>query len=158
MVPDYERTPQLRASDADREEAADRLRIASGEGRIDADELDERLTAVYGARYCSELTRMTSDITPPPPTVVRPVFVAATPVRRLNPYAVGSLVTALLGFGWLSWMFAIPLGHVALHQINRSGGTQAGRRLAILGLIIGYIGLLSLLAFSGTLAGGFNWD
>lgn len=158
MGPEYERTPLLRASDADREVAADRLRIASGEGRLDADELDERLTAVYGARYCSELTRMTSDITPPPPIAARPVFVAAAPARRLNPYAVGSLVTALLGFGWLSWMFSIPLGHVALHQINRSGGTQAGRRLAILGLILGYIGLLSVLAFSGMLGRGIDWD
>lgn len=157
MVPDYERTPQLRASDADREAAADRLRIASGEGRIDADELDERLTAVYGARYCSELTRMTSDVTVPAPTAIRPVFVTA-PARKLNPYAAGSLITALLGMGWLSWMFAIPLGHVALWQINRSDGTQAGRRLAILGLIIGYIGLLSMLAFTGTLARGLDWD
>lgn len=157
MVPDYERTPQLRASDADREAAADRLRIASGEGRIDADELDERLTAVYNARYCSELTRMTSDVTVPPPVFARPVFVTA-PARRLNAYAVASLITALLGFGALSWMFAIPLGHVALWQIDRSDGTQAGRRLAILGLIIGYIGLLSMLVFTGTLARGIGWD
>lgn len=157
MAADYERTPQLRASDADREAAADRLRIAAGEGRIDADELDERLTAVYDARYCSELTRMTSDVTVPAAALARPVFVTA-PARTLNRYAVGSLIIALLGFGWLSWMFAIPLGHVALWQIHRSDGTQAGRRLAIVGLAIGYIGLLSMLVFTGTLARGIGWD
>ncbi len=157
MVPEYERTPQLRASDADREAAADRLRIASGEGRIDADELDERLTAVYTARYCSELTRMTSDVTPAAVPVVRPVFVTPT-VRKVNLYAVASLMMGLFWMGWFGSLAAIPLGHVALRQIRRSGGTQAGRRLAILGLVLGYVGLLSLLAFSGMMSRGLDWD
>ena len=36
-------TPELRASDADREQAADLLRHAAGEGRLTVEELDERL-------------------------------------------------------------------------------------------------------------------
>ena len=39
----------LRASDADREATAQRLHTAATEGRLDAEELDERLTAVYAA-------------------------------------------------------------------------------------------------------------
>ncbi len=45
----------LRASDADREATVERLRVAATEGRIDPDELDDRLTAAYGSRWCHEL-------------------------------------------------------------------------------------------------------
>ena len=41
---------QLRVSDADREQAAEVLRQAAGDGRITFDELDQRLEAAYGAR------------------------------------------------------------------------------------------------------------
>ena len=46
MAPDSS-PPELRASDADCEAAADRLRIAAQEGRLDAVELDERMSRVY---------------------------------------------------------------------------------------------------------------
>ena len=36
-------TPELRASDADREQTAELLRRAAGDGRLTVDELDERL-------------------------------------------------------------------------------------------------------------------
>src|SRR5688500_18975639 len=55
----------LRASDAEREAAAERLRIAAGEGRLTALELEERLSAAYAARFCAELSRPTADVTPP---------------------------------------------------------------------------------------------
>lgn len=38
----------LRVSDADREQAAEVLRKAAGDGRITFDELDERVSAAYG--------------------------------------------------------------------------------------------------------------
>ena len=43
--------PELRASDAEREQTAELLRRAAGEGRLTLDELDERLGAVYEADY-----------------------------------------------------------------------------------------------------------
>jgi hypothetical protein len=74
--------PELRASDADRERAADQLRRASGDGRLTVDELDERLTSCYQARTVAELSRLTADIVPgrqaafaadaPAPVSVRP--------------------------------------------------------------------------------------
>ena len=70
--------PDLRASDADREAAVERLRAAALEGRLDADELEERLAQAYAARWCSELSRLTTDVTAPV------VFVRAE--RRVNPY------------------------------------------------------------------------
>jgi hypothetical protein len=142
---DREPTVQLRASDADREATVDRLRHAAVEGRIDADELDERLTAAYRARLCTDLERLTADVTPPARArmaAARPVYVK--PAKRLNPLAVGSLVVSLLWGWWLGSLAAIVMGHVALKQIARSNGTQHGRRLAIGGLVLGYLALLGL--------------
>jgi hypothetical protein len=57
-VPD----PHLRASDADRERIADRLREAAADGRLTMDELDERLDAVYAAKTYAELAPITHDL------------------------------------------------------------------------------------------------
>jgi hypothetical protein len=58
-VPD----PQhLRASDADRERVAEKLREAAGDGRLTMDELDERLDAVYAAKTYAELVPITHDL------------------------------------------------------------------------------------------------
>jgi hypothetical protein len=54
--------PALRASDADRERAADTLRRAAGVGRLTMDELDERLNAAYAARTRAELERLVADV------------------------------------------------------------------------------------------------
>ncbi len=54
--------PELRASDADRERAADRLRHAAGVGRLTIDQLDERLNAAYAARTRAELERLVVDV------------------------------------------------------------------------------------------------
>lgn len=56
--------PQLRASDADRERIVERLRHAAGEGRLDVEELDERLARAYAARTVSELQTLTADVVP----------------------------------------------------------------------------------------------
>ena len=58
-VPD----PQhLRASDADRERVAEKLREAAGDGRLTMDELDERLDAVYAAKTYAVLVPITHDL------------------------------------------------------------------------------------------------
>jgi hypothetical protein len=134
--------PELRASDADREAAVERLHAAAMEGRLDADELEERLSQAYAARWCSELAHLTADVTPPPEPLV---FVR--PTRRLNPFAIASIVLAVFWFAWLGSVAAVITGHIALGQIARSGGTQYGRTPAILGLALGYFGLAVLLAF-----------
>ena len=65
--------PDHRASDAEREAVADRLRTAAGDGRLDPDELDERLTAAYAARTTAELVPLTADLpAAPPPEPERP--------------------------------------------------------------------------------------
>lgn len=58
-VPDPE---SMRASDQDRERVAELLRDAAGEGRLDMNELDERLEAVYAAKTYAELAPVTHDL------------------------------------------------------------------------------------------------
>jgi Domain of unknown function (DUF1707) len=57
----------LRASDADREQVADRLRHAATEGRLHDDELEERLGAALSARTYGELAALVVDLPAPAP-------------------------------------------------------------------------------------------
>ncbi len=59
-----------RASDADRNRVASRLREAAGEGVLDLNELEERLEQAYRAKTHAELAEVTRDLpepAPPPP-------------------------------------------------------------------------------------------
>ncbi len=70
---------QLRVSDDDRHKVAEILREAAGEGRLDLDELDERLEATYAAKTYADLVPITVDL---------PVHEAATasvPRREVMP-------------------------------------------------------------------------
>ena len=49
----------------------ERLRRAAAEGRLDPDELDERLGAAYGARTIGELAPLTTDENSPMPVPSR---------------------------------------------------------------------------------------
>jgi Domain of unknown function (DUF1707)/Cell wall-active antibiotics response 4TMS YvqF len=53
---------RLRISDQDRHKVAEVLREAAGEGRIDLDELDQRLEAAYSAKTYAELVPITADL------------------------------------------------------------------------------------------------
>jgi hypothetical protein len=61
---------ELRAADADRERTAETLRVATAEGRLSAEELEQRMEAVLGARTLAELALLVADLP------------AADPVRR----------------------------------------------------------------------------
>ena len=52
----------LRASDADRENVADRLREAAAEGRLLAEELEHRVAATLRARTYGELDAVVADL------------------------------------------------------------------------------------------------
>jgi hypothetical protein len=52
----------LRVSDADRDKVAEILRQAAGEGRLDLDELDERLEWAYAAKTYADLVPITADL------------------------------------------------------------------------------------------------
>jgi hypothetical protein len=86
----------LRASDADREVTAERLRHATTEGRLSADELEDRLGLLYASKTYGELDALVADLP-----------VSRVPVRQassspgLRPWlpvaAAVALFTVLLG-------------------------------------------------------------
>jgi Domain of unknown function (DUF1707) len=64
-----------RASDADREQVAERLRVAATEGRLEAEEFEERLATTFSARTYGELDRVVADLpAPPAPRRREPAF------------------------------------------------------------------------------------
>jgi hypothetical protein len=53
---------RLRVSDADRHRVGELLREAAGEGRLDIEELEERLEAAYAAKTYGDLVPLTADL------------------------------------------------------------------------------------------------
>lgn len=56
--------PARRASDQDRERAASVIQEAHSDGRLDFEEMDERLTQIYSAKTEIELRTATADLVP----------------------------------------------------------------------------------------------
>ena len=54
--------PEVRASDADRDRVLDVLRAAVGDGRLTADEFEERMEAALSARTLGALAVLTADL------------------------------------------------------------------------------------------------
>lgn len=67
----------MRISDADRQRVADVLRDAAGDGRLDLEELDERLELTWQAKTYADLVPITVDL-----HATGPVPAPAGPVRR----------------------------------------------------------------------------
>ena len=57
-----------RAGDAEREQVAEKLRVAAGDGRVDLAELEERLERAYRAKTYSELDALLADLPDQRPT------------------------------------------------------------------------------------------
>ncbi|WP_158881097.1 DUF1707 SHOCT-like domain-containing protein [Amycolatopsis anabasis] len=90
----------IRASDAERERVAKIVQNASAEGRLTIAETEERLGAVYAAKYTGELNSLTADL--PPRAVAR-----ATPFpphRALRVHA--ALVVALSVLLVVRWILS----------------------------------------------------
>jgi Flp pilus assembly protein TadB len=108
----------IRVSDADRERVADRLREHFAEGRLSADELDDRIAATLTAKTFAELRRVTKDLPDPeraagapagpgrgypPPWARRGGFAMRRRRPRILPLLLLLLIAALVipGAGWL---------------------------------------------------------
>jgi hypothetical protein len=78
--PGSEAQPELRASHADRDRVVELLRVAAGDGRLTAEELDERLEAALTARTYNELAVLTTDL---PAVAAQPGSVAPTASKDL---------------------------------------------------------------------------
>jgi len=107
----YQDPSRLRISDEDRHRVAEVLRQAAGDGRIDLDELDQRLEATYQAKTYGELVPITVDLPVsgvPKELTVRPAQRPVVPGRayassisimsdtkRLGPWQLGESHAAL---------------------------------------------------------------
>jgi hypothetical protein len=124
---------ELRASDEERERAAALLRDHCAEGRLTAEELDERLEVAYRARTLGELDELLHDL----PGAVVPAPPARTPVawRRARTRGVVLALAAVLAVlavatdGHTAWLFW-PLAFIWLRRgwcARRRGPWQQGR-------------------------------
>jgi hypothetical protein len=104
----------LRASDADREAVAERLRHAAVEGRLEPDELEERLHAALRARTYGDLRRLHSDLPAKPmawergrgevmPGARVALAVAMRVAVALAVVIVVLVVAAVMAAGWMLW-------------------------------------------------------
>ncbi len=101
----------VRASDQDRERAAEVLKTGFAEGRLDKDEYDQYLSRIYAARTVGELATLTSQL-PGGGATLLPV--PAGPPRT-NPMAVASMICGVAEFFTfgLTSIPAVILGHMA---------------------------------------------
>ena len=86
---------ELRASHADRDQVVELLRVAAGDGRLSAEELDDRLERALTARTYAELAPLTADLPATPgAAVVLPGAgaVSATPKDLMRIHVHGSSV------------------------------------------------------------------
>jgi hypothetical protein len=129
---------RMRACDADRERTADLLRTAYVEGRLDQEELGERLGRVYAARTYGDLAAQTADLPVRRPLPLAPPVPAPA---ATNGMAIGSFICGLMQLFscGLTAIPAVVLGHSARRQIRRTG--QQGDGLALTGLVLGWLGL-----------------
>ena len=108
-----ERRELMRVSDAERQTAADRLRAALGEGRLDLLEYDTRLALAYQAVTYRDLDQLFTDLpvhaARPPVPVATPRPVPPVPPRQTRE-AVGSGFAGLpqpLKVLWTIWSGAM---------------------------------------------------
>ena len=122
---------KMRAGDADRDGVVERLNMAYSEGRLSKDEYDGRLENALSARTYADLDQLVIDLPAARSTAV-------TPVAKINELAMASLACGLAQFmfGPVVAVPAIVFGHVARHQIKRTGEQGAG--LALAGLMLGW--------------------
>ena len=96
---------RIRVADSDRQRVADLLRDHAAAGRIDTQELEERLERTYAARYGSDLSAVLADLPAEPAPRARPQRrqTTAPPVFLI---AIGALIAlaAVTGAWWLMWL------------------------------------------------------
>jgi hypothetical protein len=131
---------EYRASDADRDRVAEVLREAHAQGRIDLDELGERLDATYAARTYADLEALTRDLPPgrdlrvpgEPPPAPWPAPQRGAPPRGKPPGGVpapwtpsgppGARSEQGLRAAWAAWTVAVSVNVVIWLLVSISSG------------------------------------
>jgi Domain of unknown function (DUF1707)/Domain of unknown function (DUF4190) len=141
---------KMRAADADRDHVVEILSAAYSEGRLSKDEYDARLENALSARTYADLGQLVTDLPAARATMVTPAATTmVTPAAKTNGLAMASLACGLAQFifGPVTAIPAIVFGHVARHQIKRTGEQGAG--LALAGLILGWATVMLAIVLIG---------
>ena len=104
---------RLRISDSDRHQVAEVLRQAAGEGRIDLEELDQRLEAAYAAKTYGELVPITADLPVAGPRPAAPPVSRPAPTEPVGPAPAYSSSFAVLGDCTRRGVWEVPPKHNA---------------------------------------------
>ncbi len=132
---------QLRAGDADRDEALAQLSEHFGAGRLTSEELDERSGLVLSARTMGELDELMSDLPrisgpmpehrPPPPPRGTGVLNALIPVGVAIAFVTSAVTIGPPSHDWFPW-WTVPLAFLlvrgALRRLRGSAGPSRDRR------------------------------
>jgi len=123
-----------RAADADREAVAEKLRVAAVEGRIDFEELDERLGQAFSARTYRQLRALVADLPVQPAALAEQVAVpdsetlvlktTAPNIKQSGRWAVPRRITAETTSGFITIDFTqATCAHreVAVEAVTRTG-------------------------------------
>ena len=114
------RDRSVRASDADRERVADVLRQHAGEGRLDTDELEQRLEAALAAKTLADLDALTADL-PREDRGRRASSSGWAPAAPFAPLLLAAVITLAIVVHPLIWIALWPV--LAL----KHGGVFRGR-------------------------------
>lgn len=116
---------QIRASDGDRDQVADLLTAAFGEGRLSHEEFDHRLNEALQARYFSDLVDLTRDLVPLDDLRPSPGTAAASmparPAPGPTPDRQRETVTAILSSAERTGHWSVP-PHLAVRSL--CGGVE----------------------------------
>jgi hypothetical protein len=69
---------------------------------------------------------------------------------------VASLVLGIVWLMGLGSILALVFGYIAKEQIDRSGGRQTGRGMAVAGIVLGWVGVGLLLAMIALMVAGVS--
>jgi hypothetical protein len=75
-----------------------------------------------------------------------------------NGMAVASMVLGILWIWWVGSILALVFGYMARKQIKEAAGTQSGNGMATAGIVLGWIGVATLLGFILLVAVGSTVD
>lgn len=146
---------RMRISDADRSEVIDILQRATAEGRLDLDELDDRVSSALAARTWSDVDPLIEDLPAPPEPEADEEEDDDEPRAAINAVSVGSAATLVFGGASVLASFATPWGALVgflsavFGAILLGQGLSRWERAAVLtGLVLG---LLPSVFFLGVL-------
>ena len=104
----------MRISDADRDQVAEMLREAAGQGRLTLDELDQRLEHAYAAKTYADLEPVTRDLPAAGSAGLAPAGMAGFPDARVGGTPGSKISVAVMSEARRSGPWVVPGTYVAV--------------------------------------------